>query len=97
MEDTSWVNLTLDKYNELYDKSKEQIKINTSNVIGWRPISEYNKDKYDWVLIKYFDGDYECVPCVAEMRADRKWYDRSDNEVPFEVRYFFDIQQLDKI
>ena len=67
-----------------------------SEIKGWRSISEYSRDKYDWVLIKYFDDDYECVPCVAERRSDGKWFDRSDNEVPFEVRYFFDMQQLDK-
>ena len=64
---------------------------------GWKPISEYNTDEYDWVLIKFFDGDYECVPCVAERRSDGKWYNSSDNVVPFEVRYFFDMQLIDEI
>ena len=59
----------------------------------WRPISEYDRKKYDWVLVKYFDGDYECVPEVAEKRANGKWY-TSDREIPFEVKYFVDIQEL---
>ncbi len=65
---------------------------------GWQPISEYSRKKYDWVLVKYFDGSYECVPEVAEMRVDGKWYSRSGALIPdiFDVKYFFDMQQLDK-
>lgn len=59
----------------------------------WKPIKEYNRQKYDWVLVKYFDGDYECVPEVAEQRIDGKWY-TSEKQIPFEVKYFFDIQSL---
>lgn len=59
----------------------------------WKPIKEYNRQKYDWVLVKYFDGDYECVPEVAEQRGDGKWY-TSEKEIPFEVKYFFDMQSL---
>ena len=62
--------------------------------LGWRPISEYKKGDHDWVLVKYFDGDYECIPAVAEMRPDGKWYDRNDLEIPFEVRYFFNMLQI---
>lgn len=54
----------------------------------WKPIKEYNRQKYDWVLVKYFDGDYECVPEVAEQRIDGKWY-TSEKQIPFEVKYFF--------
>ena len=61
--------------------------------MSWKPISEYDTKKYDWVLIKYFDGDYECVPEVAEKRWDEKWY-TTEREIPFEVKYFFDIQEL---
>lgn len=64
---------------------------------GWQPISEYDREEYDWVLVKYYDGDYECIPVVAEQRTDGKWYDQNAIEIPFEVRYFFDIQQLDGI
>lgn len=85
MEDTSFVSLSLQKYNELYDKAKFNY--------GWKPISEYNPAKYDWVLVKCFDNSYECIPFVAE-RRNGKWYDRSDNEVLWEVRYFFDMQQI---
>ena len=58
-----------------------------------------NKENYDWVLVKYYDKcNFECVPSVAEWRFD-KWY-LKDNEKPlqdFEVKYFFDMQQLDKL
>lgn len=70
---------------DLYQKEKEKNK--------WRPISEYDREKYDWVLVKYFDGDYECVPEVAEQRCDGKWY-TTEREIPFEVKYFFDMQEL---
>ena len=60
----------------------------------WRPIEEYNNGDYDWVLVRYYDGDYECIPCVAERRKDGKWYDRDEVEIPFEVRYFFDMQTI---
>lgn len=69
---------------------------------GWQPISEYCRDKYDWVLIKYFDGEEECVPQVAELRSDGKWHVSTDFDgdfvIPthFDVRYFFDMQQLDR-
>lgn len=59
----------------------------------WKPISEYNRENFDWVLVKYFDGDYECVPEVAEKRIDGKWY-TTEREIPFEVKYFFDMQEL---
>lgn len=68
---------------------------------SWQPISEYNREKYDWVLIKYFDGEEECVPQVAELRPDGKWHVSTDFDgdvaIPpwFDVRYFFDMQQLD--
>ena len=68
---------------------------------GWQPILEYNREKYDWVLIKYFDGEEECVPQVAELRLDGKWHVSTDFDgdftIPswFDVRYFFDIQHLD--
>lgn len=85
MEDTSYVSLSLPKYNELYDKAKKNY--------GWRPISEYNPKKYDWVLVKCYDNDFEIIPFVAE-RRNEKWYDRNDNEIQWEVKYFFDMQQL---
>ena len=81
---------------EAAERFVEKMEAKHEIMEGWKPISEYDKDKYDWVLIKYFDGDYECVPCVAELRND-KWYDRSDNEIIFEVKYFFDMQLLDRI
>lgn len=75
---------------------------NMENGGGWQPISEYTREKYDWVLIKYFDGEEECVPQVAELRSDGKWHVSTDFDgdytIPpwFDVRYFFDMQQLDR-
>ena len=67
-------------------------------VKGWLPISEYTRDKYDWVLIKYYLEDgYECIPTVAEMRSDGRWYDPNGFALPVDVRYFFDMQLLDKL
>ena len=69
----------------------------------WKPVSEYNREKYDWVLIKYFDGEEECVPQVAELRSDGKWHVSTDFDgdftIPswFDVIYFFDMQQLDRM
>lgn len=68
-----------------YEKEKEKVK--------WKPIKDYDRKKYDWVLVKYFDGDYECVPEVAERRNDGKWY-TSERQIPFEVKYFFDMQEI---
>lgn len=64
--------------------------------LKWRPIEEYNNEEYDWVLVKYYDGDYECIPRVAERRADGKWYTDSNDDVaiPFDVKYFFDMQLI---
>jgi len=61
--------------------------------LKWKPIKDYDREKYDWVLVKYFDGDYECVPEVAEKRSDGKWYS-SERQIPFEVKYFFDMQKI---
>ena len=66
----------------------------------WRPISEYSRDKYDWVLVKAIDRDFECIPFVAEMRADGEWYTHGieyDEKIPFKVVCFFDMQQLKDI
>lgn len=79
---------TQNKVAKLEEENKELKEKNK-----WKPIKEYNRQKYDWVLVKYFDGDYECVPEVAEQRIDGKWY-TSEKQIPFEVKYFFDIQSL---
>lgn len=74
---------------------------NIINELQWKPIDEYfkNKEKYDWVLVKYYDKyNFKCIPSVAEYRFD-KWH-LKDNEKSlqdYEVRYFFDMQQLDKL
>ena len=72
----------------------EQIIKDKIEEIKWKPISEYSRETYDWVLVKYFDNEYECIPDVAELRIDGKWYNRSDIEIPFEVKYFFDMQVI---
>ena len=70
------------------------------NIKGWQPIEKYFKGNYDWVLVKYYDGDFASVPTVAEFnKSDKKWHLRDDDysilpEI-FEVKYFFDMQQLD--
>ena len=80
-----------DRVNELkQDVEKEKEK---NKELKWKPIKEYDRKKYDWVLVKYFDGDYECVPEVAEKRSDGKWY-TSERQIPFEVKYFFDMQEI---
>ncbi len=93
------------KYNFDYNleeliKEAKQLQSNWNSLrelIRWRPIEEYDENKYDWVLVKYYDGDYECVPTVAERRKGaNKWYDTNNNEIIFEVKYFFDMQLLDK-
>ena len=80
------------------EKAKDEIKRlnNIINELKWKPIEEYDKDNYDWVLVKYFDGDYECVPCVAEKRFG-KWYSIDEKEIQFDVKYFMDMQQIDKL
>ena len=80
------------KVEELLKEIQEE-KIKLKEKIKWKPIKEYNKQEYDWVLVKYFDGEYECVPEVAEQRNDGKWY-TTDRQIPFEVKYFFDMQSL---
>jgi hypothetical protein len=87
---------------EIEEKDKEIERLNNIiNELEWKPIDEYfkNKENYDWVLVKYYDKyNFECIPSVAEWRFD-KWY-LKDNEEPlqdFEVKYFFDMQQLDKL
>ncbi len=83
----------------MQERDKLQSNWNSlKELIRWRPIEEYDENKYDWVLIKYYDGDYECVPIVAERRkGTNKWYDSNNNEIIFEVKYFFDMQLLDKM
>ena len=79
-------------YSEIITAKPEEEK--KSGIIGWRPISEYDRKNYDWVLVKCLDGSYECIPTVAEMRNDGFWYEK-DGLLPFAPSYFFDMQQLD--
>ena len=91
----------LNNFNIFTDEEQELVEEierlnNIINELKWKPIEEYDKGNYDWVLVKYFDGDYECVPCVAEKRFG-KWHSIDEKEIKFEVKYFFDMQQLDKL
>ena len=75
------------------------------NITGWQPIEEYFREagRYDWVLVKYFDEDYECVPDVMEYRHPNTekagWYNRTDHKLEdcFTPKYFFNMQQLDEV
>lgn len=84
----------------LLDKCKAELEVerlnNIINELKWKPIEEYDKGNYDWVLVKYFDGDYECVPCVAEKRFG-KWHSIDEKEIQFDIKYFMDMQQIDKL
>lgn len=104
--DLDELNKTVERLNKIpnYDDlMKENNKLQSNwnslrELIKWKPIEEYDENKYDWVLVKYYDGDYECVPTVAERRkGTNKWYDTNNNEIIFEVKYFFDMQLLDKM
>ena len=86
--------LCVDEEEELI-KEIERLN-NIINELKWKPIEEYDKGNYDWVLVKYFDGDYECIPCVAEKRF-RKWHSIDEKEIQFDVKYFMDMQQIDKL
>ena len=94
MNDLNNFNIFTDEEQELVEEI-ERLN-NIINELKWKPIEEYDKGNYDWVLVKYFDGDYECVPCVAEKRFG-KWHSLDEKEIKFEVKYFFDMQQLDKL
>ena len=92
-------------YLETIELTKDEVKVlldeierlnNIINELKWKPIEEYDKGNYDWVLVKYFDGDYECIPCVAEKRFG-KWHSIDEKEIQFDVKYFMDMQQIDKL
>lgn len=89
----------IEMWKSKYYEQKEEIK-RLNNIIDelqWKPIEKYEKPKYDWVLVKYYiEPEFECIPTVAEERFG-KWYDRNDNEIIGEVRYFMDMQLLDKL
>ena len=83
---------------EAHTKETKEIERlnNIINELKWKPIEEYDKGNYDWVLVKYFDRDYECIPCVAEKRFG-KWHSIDEKEIRFDVKYFMDMQQIDKL
>lgn len=88
--------LLFNTFMENKDKNHESSNRNIKKVVGWRPISEYN-NTYDWVLVRMYDEDSPCVPIVAEKRSNGKWHAiLSDRELAFEVKEFFDMEQLDK-
>ena len=88
--------LLFNTFMENKDKNHGSSNRNIKKVVGWRPISEYS-NTYDWVLVRMYDENSPCVPIVAEKRSNGKWHAiLSDRELPFEVREFFDMKQLDK-
>lgn len=85
---------------EKQDKEIERLN-NIINELEWKPINEYENPKYDWVLIKMFikDDNFECIPRVAEKRFNH-WYDANGYEIDedlVEIKYFMDMQQIDKL
>ena len=88
----------IEKVNNYVQEQKQEIERlnNIINELDWKPIEEYDKGVYDWVLVKYFDGDFECIPCVAEKRFG-KWHSIDEKEIKFDVKYFMDMQQIDKL
>lgn len=98
------------EYKDKWELSKKQLKEQADeierlndivNELEWKPINEYENPKYDWVLIKMFikDDNFECIPRVAEKRFNH-WYDANGYEIDedlVEVKYFMDIQQIDKL
>ena len=87
----------VEAHKHLVTANKEIERLNNIiNELKWKPIEKYDKGNYDWVLVKYFDKDFECIPCVAEKRFD-KWYNRNDELIEFDVKYFMDMQQIDKL
>lgn len=65
--------------------------------IRWRPIEDYFNGNYDWVLVRMYDGDYPCIPCVAEYRDfDHQWHmnDNNYSVLPFPVVEFADMQLI---
>lgn len=70
-------------------------------VTSWLPISQYDPVKYDWVLLDVYDSvdGMRFIPRVGEYNAVwRKWFfigeDEPIDESVYEIRGFFDMQQL---
>lgn len=63
--------------------------------ICWRPIEEYFKGPYDYVLVKLFDGESEIVPQVAAYNnVLNKWLTPNGDEISLEVKEFADIKLI---
>lgn len=63
--------------------------------ICWRPIEEYFKGEYDFVLVKPFDGEFEMVPQVAVYNnVLNKWLTPNGDEISLEVKEFADIKLI---
>ena len=74
-----------------YQKDSEfnyQLTVNDSpfnqlkDRVLWKPIKEYSRDKYDWVLVQFEEKrtGFRSVPKVAEMRIDNKWHLDSEDD-----------------
>lgn len=63
--------------------------------ICWRPIEEYFKGEYDFVLVKPFYGEFEMVPQVAAYNnVLNKWLTPNGDEISLEVKEFADIKLI---
>ena len=63
--------------------------------ICWRPIEEYFKGEYDFVLVKLFYGEFEMVPQVAAYNnVLNKWLTPNGAEISLEVKEFADIKLI---
>lgn len=79
------------------DGDEHACSIEKPEQIYWKPIEEYFKGEYDWVLVRMYDGDYPCIPCVAEYRThDGNWHMNDDNYsvLPFPVVEFADMELI---
>ena len=65
--------------------------------ICWKPIEEYFKGPYDFVLVKLFDEESEIVPQVAAYNnVLNKWLTPNGDEISLEVKEFADIKLIPK-
>lgn len=79
-------------YNQMINNSRHGKSYGKIDVDGWRPVSEYDREKFDWVLLKTTD----CLPIIAKMTIAGDWIDAKYEVIEYKALEFFDVQQLDK-
>ena len=79
-------------YNQMINNSIHAKPYEKIDVDGWRPVSEYDREKFDWVLLKTTD----CLPIIAKMTIAGDWIDAKYEVIEYKALWFFDVQQLDK-